>query len=118
MITIRHSVLLFALSCGSLTGCPAFRSALRAAAQALPWLVDLVSDILGREDYQAQLDTVAEEQGVDKVAAAVRTSLARLSKPAPAPQGRAAVLTMPPLARDPLRADRAELWLRRRGLKP
>ena len=74
-----------------------------------------MSDILGREDYQAQLDTVAEEQGVDAVAAAVRASMARLSKPAP--QGRAAVLTMPP-GRDPLRADRAELWLRRRGLKP
>jgi hypothetical protein len=59
---------------------------------------------------------VAEEQGVDAVAAAVRASIARLSKPAP--QGRAAVLTMPPPGRDPLRADRAELWLRRRGLKP
>lgn len=114
---MKRSTLAFCLLLPlAIPGCPAFRSALRAAAQALPWLVDLVSDILGREDYQAQLDTVAEEQGVDAVAAAVRASIARLSKPAP--QGRAAVLTMPPPGRDPLRADRAELWLRRRGLKP
>lgn len=116
---MKRSTLAFCLLLPlAIPGCPAFRSALRAAAEALPWLVDLVSDILGREDYQAQLDTVAAEQGADAVAAAVRTSLARLSKPAPAPQSRAAVVTMPPPARDPLRADRAELWLRRRGLKP
>ena len=114
---MKRSTLAFCLLLPlAIPGCPAFRSALRAAAQALPWLIDLVSDILGREDYQAQLDAQAAEHGEEAVAAAVRVSMARLSKPAP--QGRAAVLTMPPPTHDPLRADRAELWLRRRGLKP
>ena len=59
------------------------------------------------------VDEQATEYGEAAVADAVRQVWRRQTA---APQGRAAALIQPP--RDPLRADRAELWLRRRGMKP
>ncbi len=109
----RSAIAFYFLLAAGLPGCPAFNSALRAAAQALPWLVDLIADILGKEDYQARLDEQAAEHGEATVADAARQVWRRQTT---APQGRAAALIQPP--RDLLRADRAELWLRRRGMKP
>ena len=110
---MKRSTLAFCLLLPlAVPGCPAFKTALKAAAEALPWLIDLVGDILGRDDYQAQLDAQVAEQGEEAVALAVREVWRRQVSQ---PQSRSAVLTLPAVSAARQRADRAELWLRRSG---
>jgi hypothetical protein len=92
-------------------GCALFKAAAGAAPQVAGWLLEKIGQILSGADYQQRLDEVAEQQGPDYTAAAVREYLRTATV---APQGRAAIITMPPP--DPTKSDRAELWLRRRGL--
>lgn len=98
-----------------MAGCSLLGKALRGTGAVADWLIALIADLLRRDDYQTRIDAVAEEQGVAEVAAAVRVVMTTAVKE---PTTRTAVMTLAGPQRDYLVADRAELWLRRRGLKP
>lgn len=95
-------------------GCALFKAVAGAAAQVPHWLVDLVGQLLSGDDYQEQLDQQAKVYGDATVAEAVRRNLSSLVAPPPGP-ARISPMVAPPRGPDHLRADRAELWLRRKG---